>query len=64
MVSASADADRRLAFEDISCGGSFMVFNTQRDLLGVVRDFMQFFVDESCGIAFPAGGKRGTAPEG
>jgi [NiFe] hydrogenase diaphorase moiety large subunit len=58
MVSASADADRRLAFEDISCGGSFMIFNAQRDLLGVVRDFMQFFVDESCGICVPcrAGG--------
>ena len=53
MVSASADADRKLAFEDISCGGSFMVFNAQRDLLGVVRDFMQFFVDESCGICVP-----------
>jgi [NiFe] hydrogenase diaphorase moiety large subunit len=53
MVSASADADRRLAFEDISCGGSFMVFNAQRDLLGFVRDFMQFFVDESCGICVP-----------
>ena len=53
MVSASADADRRLAFEDISCGGSFMVFNAQRDLLDVVRDFMQFFVDESCGICVP-----------
>lgn len=58
MISASADADRRLAFEDISCGGSFMVFNTQRDLLSIVRDFMQFFVDESCGICVPcrAGG--------
>lgn len=58
MVSASADADRRLAFEDISCGGSFMIFNAHRDLLGIVRDFMQFFVDESCGICVPcrAGG--------
>jgi [NiFe] hydrogenase diaphorase moiety large subunit len=53
MVSASADANRRLAFEDISCGGSFMIFNAQRDLLSVVRDFMQFFVDESCGICVP-----------
>jgi [NiFe] hydrogenase diaphorase moiety large subunit len=53
MVSASADADRRLAFEDISCGGAFMIFNAQRDLLSVVRDFMQFFVDESCGICVP-----------
>jgi [NiFe] hydrogenase diaphorase moiety large subunit len=53
MVSAGADADRKLAFEDISCGGSFMIFNAQRDLLAVVRDFMQFFVDESCGICVP-----------
>jgi [NiFe] hydrogenase diaphorase moiety large subunit len=53
MVSPSADADRRLAFEDISCGGSFMIFNSQRDLLSVVRDFIQFFVDESCGICVP-----------
>jgi [NiFe] hydrogenase diaphorase moiety large subunit len=53
MVSASADADRRLAYEDIDCGGSFMIFNAQRDLLGIVRDFMQFFVDESCGICVP-----------
>jgi [NiFe] hydrogenase diaphorase moiety large subunit len=58
MVSASADADRRIAFEDIACGGSFMIFNAQRDLLDMVRDFMQFFVDESCGICVPcrAGG--------
>ncbi|HYO01402.1 MAG TPA: NAD(P)H-dependent oxidoreductase subunit E [Mycobacterium sp.] len=53
MVSVAADADRRLAHEDLSCNGSFMVFNAQRDLLGVVRDFMQFFVDESCGICVP-----------
>lgn len=53
MVAAKAEADRRLAFEDLSCNGSFMVFNAQRDLLAVVRDFMQFFVDESCGICVP-----------
>jgi [NiFe] hydrogenase diaphorase moiety large subunit len=53
MVSADTDADRKLAYDDISCNGSFMVFNTQRDLLSVVRDFMQFFVEESCGICVP-----------
>ncbi|TPG32688.1 NAD(P)H-dependent oxidoreductase subunit E [Mycolicibacterium hodleri] len=53
MVSVAADADRRLAHEDLSCNGSFMVFNSQRDLLSIVRDFMQFFVDESCGICVP-----------
>jgi [NiFe] hydrogenase diaphorase moiety large subunit len=53
MVSADAYADRLLAHEDISCNGSVMVFNTERDLLGVVRDFTRFFVNESCGICVP-----------
>ncbi len=53
LVSAHTDADRRLAHEDLSCNGSFTIFNAERDLLDVVRDFMQFFVDESCGICVP-----------
>ena len=58
LVSATADADRRIAFEDLSCGGSFMIFNSQRDLLEIVREFIKFFVHESCGICVPcrAGG--------
>ncbi|CAN5600558.1 hypothetical protein BH09ACT8_BH09ACT8_38270 [soil metagenome] len=53
LVSAAADADRRLGYEDLSCNGSFTVFNAHRDLLSIVRDFTQFFVDESCGICVP-----------
>jgi [NiFe] hydrogenase diaphorase moiety large subunit len=53
MLSVAVDAHRRLAYDDLSCNGSFMVFNHDRDLLDVVRDFMQFFVDESCGICVP-----------
>lgn len=53
MLSVSADGHRRLAYDDLSCNGSFMVFNHDRDLIDVVKDFMQFFVDESCGICVP-----------
>ncbi|SBS75169.1 NAD-reducing hydrogenase HoxS subunit alpha [uncultured Mycobacterium sp.] len=53
MLSVAADAGRRLAYDDLSCNGSFMVFNHDRDLLDIVGDFMQFFVDESCGICVP-----------
>ncbi len=53
MLSVDADADRRLAYDDLSCNGSFMVFNHGRDLIDIVGDFMQFFVDESCGICVP-----------
>ena len=53
MLSVAADADRALGYDDLSCNGSFMVFDASRDLLDVVGDFMQFFVDESCGICVP-----------
>ncbi|MEE4190609.1 MAG: NAD(P)H-dependent oxidoreductase subunit E [Halieaceae bacterium] len=52
-VSVEQDGHRRFCYSDLSCNGSMMVFNHSRDLLGVVRDFMQFFVDESCGICTP-----------
>ncbi|CAG7641208.1 NAD(P)H-dependent oxidoreductase subunit E [Rhodococcus opacus] len=52
-VSVAEDGERRMAYEDISCNGAFTIFNTERDLLEIVKDFMQFFVDESCGICVP-----------
>jgi [NiFe] hydrogenase diaphorase moiety large subunit len=48
-----ADAGRCLAFEDVSTGGSFMVFNTDRSLLDMVQNFAHFFVHESCGLCTP-----------
>lgn len=52
-VSVRTDGDRRIAYEDISCNGAFTVFNAERDLLEYVRDFAEFFADESCGICVP-----------
>jgi [NiFe] hydrogenase diaphorase moiety large subunit len=48
-----ADAGRRIAFEDVSTGGSFMVFNNDRKLLDMVQNFAHFFVHESCGFCTP-----------
>ncbi len=44
---------RRIAFEDVSTGGSIIVFGPGRDMLAVARNFMEFFVDESCGQCTP-----------
>lgn len=52
-VSVEKDGKRQIALEDLSCNGSFMIFNRERDLLGIVKHFMQFFVNESCGICVP-----------
>ena len=45
--------DRSIAFEDLSTGGSFMIFNQQRDMLEMVQNFCHFFCHESCGFCTP-----------
>ncbi|NOY37888.1 MAG: hypothetical protein GXO83_09980 [Chlorobi bacterium] len=46
--------DREIAYEDLATGGSFMIFNHSRDLIrDVVLNFMNFFVEESCGSCVP-----------
>lgn len=42
-----------LARKDIRCGGSFMIFSRQRDLVKVLLNFTEFFKSESCGICTP-----------
>ena len=44
---------RTIAFEDIPTGGSVIVFGPRRDMLDVLRNFLEFFVDESCGQCTP-----------
>ena len=48
-----SEFDRSIAFEDLSTGGSMMIFSQQRDLLNVVENFSDFFVHESCGFCTP-----------
>jgi [NiFe] hydrogenase diaphorase moiety large subunit len=45
--------DRKIAFEDVSTGGSVIIFNESRDMLHILKNFMEFFVDESCGQCTP-----------
>jgi [NiFe] hydrogenase diaphorase moiety large subunit len=45
--------DRSLAYEDVATGGSIMIFNENRNMLHVLKNFMEFFVEESCGQCTP-----------
>jgi [NiFe] hydrogenase diaphorase moiety large subunit len=45
--------DRKIAFEDVATGGSIIVFGPNRDMLHVAKNFMEFFVEESCGQCTP-----------
>jgi [NiFe] hydrogenase diaphorase moiety large subunit len=45
--------DRTICFEDLSTGGSFMTFNSSRNMLKIVDYFLEFFIHESCGYCTP-----------
>ncbi len=49
----ASEFDRAIAFEDLATGGSIIVFGPERDMLEVAQNFMEFFVDESCGQCTP-----------
>jgi [NiFe] hydrogenase diaphorase moiety large subunit len=50
---APKDFGRRIAYEDLSTGGSIMVFGPGRDALEIALQFAEFFVEESCGWCTP-----------
>jgi [NiFe] hydrogenase diaphorase moiety large subunit len=49
----AAEFERTIAFEDIPTGGSIIIFGHDRDMLDVAHNFMEFFVEESCGQCTP-----------
>ncbi|MCK5878832.1 MAG: SLBB domain-containing protein [Holophagae bacterium] len=50
---AEKDFDKPICFEGLPPGGSIIVFNHKRDMLHVLKNFMEFFVEESCGQCTP-----------
>jgi [NiFe] hydrogenase diaphorase moiety large subunit len=51
---AQNEFTRTLSFEDLSTGGSIIIFDNHRNLLkDVVLNFMEFFIEESCGSCVP-----------
>jgi [NiFe] hydrogenase diaphorase moiety large subunit len=50
---SAAEADRRLAFEDLATAGAITIFDHRRDMFEVARNYVQFFAHESCGFCTP-----------
>ncbi len=47
------ELDKPMSFSALPPGGSVVVFNSSRDMLDVLENFMEFFVHESCGQCTP-----------
>jgi [NiFe] hydrogenase diaphorase moiety large subunit len=50
---SGAGFGRKICFSDLATGGSFIVFGADRDIFEIVENFMDFFVEESCGWCVP-----------
>ena len=50
---SKAGYQRKICFSDLPTGGSVIVFGPDRDIFEVVENFMEFFVEESCGWCTP-----------
>ncbi|MCU0822186.1 MAG: NAD(P)H-dependent oxidoreductase subunit E [Spirochaetes bacterium] len=44
---------RRICYDDLATGGSIIIIGPDRDLLQIVHNFMDFFIEESCGWCVP-----------
>ncbi len=45
------DFDKKIAYEELSTGGAIMIFS--KDILSIVKNHVDFFVRESCGLCIP-----------
>lgn len=45
--------NRIIGFEGIPTGGSMMIFNSSRSMYNVLKDYLEFFAEESCGQCTP-----------
>ena len=50
---SEAGFNRKICYSDLATGGSIIIFNKSRDLFAVVRNFLDFFIEESCGWCVP-----------
>ncbi|MBT8220406.1 MAG: NAD(P)H-dependent oxidoreductase subunit E [Bacteroidia bacterium] len=48
-----SEKNRKISKDDLKCGGSFMVFHSDRDIIHILTNFAEFFKHESCGICTP-----------
>jgi len=52
-VSRRKFKDTIIGFEGVPTGGSMMIFNSTRSMYNVLHNYLEFFVEESCGQCSP-----------
>ncbi|HBG27581.1 MAG: NADH:ubiquinone oxidoreductase [Planctomycetes bacterium GWF2_41_51] len=47
------DYKRTICYDDLATGGAVVVFGPERDMVKIAAEYMDFFVEESCGYCTP-----------
>jgi [NiFe] hydrogenase diaphorase moiety large subunit len=47
------DYNRAICYDDLATGGAVVVFGQERNLIKIAAEYMEFFVEESCGYCTP-----------
>ena len=47
------DYNRTICYDDLATGGAVVVFGPERDMVEIAAEYMEFFVEESCGYCTP-----------
>ncbi|VAX35255.1 NAD-reducing [NiFe] hydrogenase HoxFUYH(E), subunit alpha (HoxF) [hydrothermal vent metagenome] len=50
---AANEYHRTICYDDLATGGAVVVIGPERDLLDIVNQYMEFFIEESCGYCTP-----------
>ncbi len=45
--------DKTICFDDLATGGAVVIFNKDRNMIHIAHQYMEFFVEESCGYCTP-----------
>jgi [NiFe] hydrogenase diaphorase moiety large subunit len=45
--------DKTICYDDLATGGAIVIFNKDRNLIQIAHEYMEFFVEESCGYCTP-----------
>ncbi len=53
QIIGSNDYNRSISYDDLATGGAVVVFGPERDIIEITAQYMEFFVEESCGYCTP-----------
>ena len=47
------DFNRTICYDDLATGGAIVVFGQERNVIKIAAEYMEFFIEESCGYCTP-----------